>query len=84
MILYTCNSFLHISTYKNSVEYCDYLSIPIGGMISDNCTYHYGSVCYYSCDEGHRLIGSNSRICDSDADGQLTWLGERPTCERND
>ncbi|XP_063967314.1 sushi, von Willebrand factor type A, EGF and pentraxin domain-containing protein 1-like [Lytechinus pictus] len=67
-----------------TVKYCDYLSVPLNGGIFGNCSYHYGSVCHYSCNPGYRLIGSDTRTCEMGGpDGtQPTWVGERAICER--
>ncbi|XP_072180611.1 uncharacterized protein [Diadema setosum] len=64
-----------------TVEYCDYLSIPLNGQLVNNCSFHYGSVCTFACNPGYRLTGSSSRTCDREVEGQLRWQGDKAVCE---
>ncbi|XP_030837511.1 sushi, von Willebrand factor type A, EGF and pentraxin domain-containing protein 1 isoform X2 [Strongylocentrotus purpuratus] len=75
----TCNFTVNVT-----VKYCSYLSVPLNGDIAGNCSYHYGSVCHFTCNYGYRLIGSNTRTCDmGGSDGsQPTWVGQKAVCER--
>ena len=50
---------------------------PNHGTVSYNDT-GYNMVVVYKCDEGYSLIGSSTRVCQSNGN----WSGEEPVCER--
>ena len=43
----------------------------------DRTDSNIGDVCAFTCDDGHVISGSDSRICGDDG----TWSGTRTTCE---
>ena len=43
----------------------------------DNIDYRVGTVCTYTCDTKHRLVGSGMKKCQADG----TWSGQDTSCE---
>uniref|UniRef100_F7DE22 Sushi domain-containing protein n=1 Tax=Ornithorhynchus anatinus TaxID=9258 RepID=F7DE22_ORNAN len=41
----------------------------------------FGATVYYLCDEGYRMIGEASRVCEI-SDGGVAWSNELPICEK--
>ena len=54
---------------------CGPLSNPANGQLSLNGTV-FETIATYTCDSGFKLIGNDTRVCQSDG----TW-SESPTCE---
>jgi len=54
-----------------------------GSFVCDNGNKHL-SVCNYNCDPGFEIVGSSSRVCNDDLDGDIfgVWSEPEPTCER--
>ena len=55
-----------------------------GSFVCDNGNKHL-SVCNYNCDPGFEIVGSSSRVCNDDLDGDIfgVWSEPEPTCESN-
>ena len=54
---------------------CGQLSLA-NGEVSYSFNTAYNSVATYSCDDGYRLDGTNTRTCLASGD----WSGSPPTC----
>ncbi|XP_045706672.1 LOW QUALITY PROTEIN: complement receptor type 1 [Phyllostomus hastatus] len=54
---------------------------PINGMVHINTDTQFGSTVNYSCNEGHRLLGSPSAACLL-LGSNVTWDKEAPVCEK--
>ena len=56
---------------------CGNPGTPENGQKTGN-NYKYHDVVTFQCDEGHNLVGSSSRTCQTDGN----WDGTQPTCDR--
>ncbi|KAM5294295.1 complement receptor type 1 isoform 1-T2 [Glossophaga mutica] len=54
---------------------------PINGMVHINTDTQFGSTVNYSCNEGHRLLGSPSAACHLSG-SNVTWDKEAPVCQK--
>ena len=57
---------------------------PTDGSVSCSDSNFLSSVCDYECSAGFALVGSSSRVCENDSDGDALgeWSQPEPTCER--
>ena len=63
---------------------CPLLTDPNNGMITcsleDDGISSFEDTCSFTCNNGYELIGSSSRICQSDQN----WSGNDTSCERGE
>ncbi len=58
---------------------CDELDSPDNGtVVFSDLSRALGTIATYSCNEGFRLNGSETRECGGDGE----WTEEAPTCDR--
>ena len=55
---------------------CGILLAPRNGGVSFKST-QFGSVAFYSCNEGFRLVGAETQTCQDNGE----WSGTAPTCQ---
>lgn len=72
--------FKSFMIYKNlrpfTVIDCPVIEAPTNGKMSCSRSFLLGSQCSIACDRGYELIGSNSRVCQTDR----TWDTDKPLC----
>ncbi|KAH3725860.1 hypothetical protein DPMN_051712 [Dreissena polymorpha] len=61
------------------IKECGPLSKPDNGDVVLNAGTKFEAVANYSCNEGFKLVGDTSRICQNTG----TWSGVQPTCAKN-
>ena len=55
---------------------------PKGPLRMNNCSYHYGSKCTFSCAVGYRLNGSSTVTCDAPRERPPgAWDNPIPMCQ---
>ena len=55
---------------------------PKGPLRMNNCSYHYGSKCSFSCAVGYRLNGSSTVTCDAPREiPPGAWDNPVPMCQ---
>ena len=55
---------------------CGPLASPVNGVVSIEST-TLGSVAFYDCNQGFRLVGTETRNCQ----GSGVWSGSEPSCQ---
>ena len=56
---------------------CGALTDPMNGMVDTSSGTTFMNTATYTCDTGYILIGTSTRMCQSDA----VWSSATPTCE---
>ena len=78
--MYIVTDFLSPSSQLNKCigteNECPSLDHPDNGYVTFTEGRRVGAKVWYTCDLGHRLVGSESRSCGRD----LTWSGKAPSC----
>ena len=69
--------------YYYSVITCTPMTVdPKGPLRMNNCSYHYGSKCTFSCAVGYRLNGSSTVTCDAPRERPPgAWDNPIPICQ---
>ncbi|CBY06819.1 unnamed protein product [Oikopleura dioica] len=57
--------------------HCGPTTSPQHGNVTCSMFDQFGSQCQYECNEGYKLVGSNSRVCQESG----AWTGIQPVCE---
>ena len=68
------SSFIRVLFSRAAVD-CGVLQPPLNGQVMVFGT-TLGSQALYNCDEGYILLGSTSRVCESNG----RWSGDEPEC----
>ncbi len=63
------------NTYFTAVD-CGNLTVPMNGMVDTSSGTTFMNTATYTCNDGYRLIGDHTRMCQANA----TWSGTAPIC----
>nr|XP_006825005.1 PREDICTED: uncharacterized protein LOC100367903 [Saccoglossus kowalevskii] len=74
------NYALHDIKVRVAVYRCQAFQTSFGGQVECS-SYVHGAVCTFTCNEGYRLVGSDTRSCERNDTGYMYWSGTAAMCE---